>query len=235
MKINRLFANVAGKALALATVMMMSMVFTACSKDNDDPKPDPEAGKYVDLGLPSGLKWATCNLGATKPEEYGDYYAWGETAPKDEYKWDNYKWGGEHSITKYSINSQTNYKNEGFVDGKTVLEAADDAATAKLGTSWRMPTGDEIDELIEKCTWEWTQLNGVKGHKVTGPNGKFIFLPAAGYRKDTALDGGGKKGFYWSSSLLGNISVYYLYIGSSGRAKNYYSRYYGFPVRPVCR
>ncbi len=235
MKINQLFANVAGKALALAAVVMMSVVITACSKDNDDnPKPDPDASKYVDLGLPSGLKWATCNLGATKPEAYGDYYAWGETTTKSKYNWANYSWCEEdgHHITKYCTNAT--YGNKGFVDGKTTLEAADDVATAKLGSSWRMPTADEIKELIDKCNWDWTQINGVKGYRVTGPNGKTIFLPAAGFHRESTLMDAGNRGLYWSSSLCSACrDAKDLAFGSNQHELKDGVRNCGFSVRPV--
>ena len=235
MKINRLFANVVGKALALATVVMMSVMFIACSKDNDDnPKPDPGTGKYVDLGLPSGLKWATCNLGATKPEAYGDYYAWGETTTKSEYTWSSYTWceGGGHHMTKYCTNST--YGHNGFVDGKTVLEAVDDVATAKLGSPWRMPTADEIKELIDKCNWEWTQLNGVKGYRVTGPNGKTIFLPAAGFYNGSTCDDAGNRGLYWSSSLSSYCTdASTMSLRTDAHKLSRATRNCGFPVRPV--
>ena len=133
----------------------------------------PSPVEYVDLGLPSGLKWAKCNLGASKPSDYGDYYAWGETAPKAEYTWATYKWmqAGQSEwkyITKYTFaDGETGaiwYDSSGnFIgDNKTVLDAADDAATAKLGSPWRMPTEVEIQELIDNCTWTWTTQDGVK-------------------------------------------------------------------------
>ena len=218
------FANVASKALALAaTVMMMSAAFTACSKDNDATKHN--TGKYVDLGLPSGLKWAKCNLGASKPSDYGDYYAWGEIEPKaTDYSWATYKWGTESNMTKYNN-----------TDSKTTLEAADDAATAKLGSPWRMPTNDEIQELIDKCTWTWTTQDGVKGYKVKGPNGNSIFLPAAGIRGGSELDNAGKWGYYWSSSLNAAYSCYAhnLLFDSGKHDLNDNNRHYGFTVRPV--
>ena len=219
------FANVASKALALAAaVMMMSAAFTACSKDNDATKHN--TGKYVDLGLPSGLKWAKCNLGASKPSDYGDYYAWGEIEPKTtNYSWATYKWGTESNMTKYNN-----------TDSKTTLEAADDAATAKLGSPWRMPTNDEIQELIDKCTWTWTTQDGVKGYEVKGPNGNSIFLPVAGNRTGSRLDHAGVYGYYRSSSLsTGNSNkARGLYFNSSKRGLDIFGRCYGFTVRPVC-
>ena len=154
--------------------------------------------EYVDLGLPSGLKWATCNVGANSPEDYGWYYAWGETIPKSTYDWSTYNWcnGSEYTMTKYCI--QSSY---GKVDNKIALDLYDDAARANWGGSWRMPTKEEQDELRTKCTWEWKELNGKKGYKVTGPNGNFIFLPAAGYFYSSSLNNAGSGGYYWSSSL----------------------------------
>ena len=217
------FARAASKALTLAAAaMMMSAAFTACSKDNDATKHN--TGKYVDLGLPSGLKWAKCNLGASKPSDYGDYYAWGEIEPKTtNYSWATYKWGTENNMTKYND-----------TDSKTTLEAADDAATAKLGSPWRIPTNDEIQELIDKCTWTWTTQDGVKGYEVKGPNGNSIFLPVAG-NWGSKLDLAGVYGYYRSSSLsTGNSNkARGLYFNSSKRGLDIFGRCYGFTVRPV--
>lgn len=173
----------------------------------------PSTMEYVDLGLPSGLKWAKCNLGASKPSDYGDWYAWGEIEVKNKWAiWEFYKWmqAGQSDwkyITKYTIaDGETGaiwYDSSGnFIgDNKTVLGAADDAATANLGSPWRMPTVDEIKELLDKCTWTWTTQDGVNGCQVDGPNGNAIFLPATGFVNDTALINKGDAGYYWSSSL----------------------------------
>ena len=188
---------------------------------------------YVDLGLPSGLKWATCNVGASSPEEYGGYYAWGETDEKDDCSWSTYRWcnGTYNSMTKYCTSA-----SNGTVDNKTVLEPEDDVAHVKWGGNWRMPTKAEQDELCNNCTWTWTTLNGVNGYEVTGPNGNSIFLPAAGYRYGTEVDGRGDYGYYWSSSLYGNGSDFAYYLGFYD--SSYYwgngSRYCGLSVRPVC-
>ena len=190
--------------------------------------------EYVDLGLPSGVKWATFNVGATTPEEYGGYYAWGETEEKENYSWSTYKWcnGGENTMTKYCIDS-----DYGTVDNKTVLEPEDDVAHVKWGGSWRMPTKTEQDELRSKCTWQWTTLNGVNGYNVTGPNGNSIFLPAAGCRNGTGVYDRGNYGYYWSGSLYsiyGN-SAYYLSFYDIYYDWYRNDRYYGQSVRPVSK
>ena len=160
-----------------------------------------ENHEYVDLGLSSGTLWATCNVGASAPEEYGDYFAWGETEPKDVYKWETYQWctGSENTLIKYCMNS--NYGYNGFTDGKTELDPEDDAAYVNWGSSWRMPTKEQYQELCEQCTWTWTTQNGVNGQLVTGPNGNTIFLPAAGLRWNVSLFEAGSKGGFWSSTV----------------------------------
>ena len=190
--------------------------------------------EYVDLGL--SVKWATCNVGATKPEEYGDYFAWGETQPKSNYDWSTYKWcnGSYDRQTKYCTDSYY-----GTVDNKTQLELSDDAVRANWGGSWRMPTDVELIELSEQCTWTWTTQNGVYGYKVTskksGYTNKSIFLPAAGYRYDSSLNYAGSYGYYWSSSL--NTGSPYnacgLYFSSDDVSRDYDIRFYGHSVRPV--
>ena len=177
-------------------------------------KPNSENGhEGVDLGLPSGLKWATCNVGANAPEEYGDYFAWGEVEPKTTYDWSTYKWcnGSYDTQTKYCTTSYY-----GTVDRKTVLDKEDDAAVVNWGGAWRMPTYAEQEELRQQCTWTWTTKNAVRGYQVTGPNGKSIFLPAAGHRDDSSLYYAGSIGYYWSSSLSTDypINAYELYFDS---------------------
>ena len=185
------------------------------------PTPQPTM-EYVDLGL--SVKWATCNLGASKPSDYGHYYAWGETMVKAGYSWDTYKWGKENNFTKYNT------------DGKTVLDPEDDAATAKLGSPWRMPTLDEINELIGGCTWKWTKKDGVEGYEVKGTNGNVIFLPAAGYRKGSKSQDIRKKGYYWSNSLSnvpGGVNARDLFFDSNNQNWGFDDRCYGFQIRPV--
>ena len=188
----------------------------------------------VDLGL--SVKWATCNVGATKPEDYGDYFAWGETTPKKQYDWTTYKYckGTNKTMTKYCNNSS--YGNNGFTDNKTVLDPEDDAATVNWGGSWRMPTDAEMTELREKCTWTWTTQNGVNGYKVVGPNGNSIFLPAAGYMGISSLNDAGSGGYYWSSSLYTSYpsGAYGVGFSSSRVIRFDINRCLGQSVRPVC-
>ncbi|MBR3758730.1 MAG: DUF1566 domain-containing protein [Bacteroidaceae bacterium] len=188
--------------------------------------------EWIDLGL--SVKWATCNVGASKPKDYGDYYAWGETTTKSgDYYWDTYKWckGTNDTMTKYCTDS-----DYGTVDNRTTLTSSDDVATVKWGSKWRMPTLEEMKELVEDCTWTWTTQNGVEGMKVTGPNGNSIFLPAAGYRHGTDLDLRGSLGTYWSATLDEglNYRAYNLNFNSGYSSwVDWRGRYYGFTVRPV--
>ena len=161
----------------------------------------PSVGEYVDLGLPSGLLWATCNVGANTPEGYGDYFAWGETQPKDSYSWSTYQYcmGDANTLTKYCDNPDYGYN--GFTDSLTILLPEDDAATANWGAEWRMATQEEWQELFDTTTQEWTTQNGVNGRLFTAANGASLFLPIAGYRWGDELFGAGGSGYYWSSSL----------------------------------
>ena len=161
---------------------------------------DSVVGEWVDLGLPSGLLWYSVNLGATVPEDYGYYYAWGETQPKDDYSWDTYIYcTDEYHMTKY-CNMRT-YGFNGFTDNLTTLESNDDAATATLGAGIRIPTYDDWVELHENTTSTWTTVNGVSGRKFRASNGNSVFLPAGGRKEGTALEHDGTIGSYWSSSL----------------------------------
>ena len=183
--------------------------------------------EYVDLGLPSGLKWATCNVGAETPEAYGDYFAWGETTTKTDYSSSN--------CPTYGLdNSQL--QSKGYIDSEGNLTPQYDAATANWGGDWRMPTYDELNELRTQCTWTWTTQNGVKGYKVTSKvNSNYIFLPAAGYRIVSSLNNAGSYGDYWSSSPYGSYSdyAYGLYFNSSFPGMCNHLRYGGQSVRPV--
>ena len=193
----------------------------------------PDEHEWVDLGLPSGTLWATCNIGADTPEGYGDFFAWGETEPKDYYVWNTYKWcnGSYNTMTKYCTNS---YGYNGFTDGKTELDTEDDAAWVNWGASWRMPTLEQHLELIDNCTWTWKTQNSIKGYLVTGQNGNSIFLPAAGSSSGDV----GFCGYYWSRTLDSGKSnrAFNLYFSSGNVEWNdeigrY--RYYGYAVRAV--
>ena len=192
----------------------------------------------VDLGLPSGIKWASCNVGAESPEEYGNYYAWGEVTTKEDYSRSTYNYanGSKSELTKYCTKST--YGKDGFTDGKTTLDLEDDAAHVNWGGAWRMPTDAEWTELRTNCTWTWTTQNNVKGCLVkSNTNSNSIFLPAAGYRNGTSLSNVGSYGYYWSASLF-NASpdgAWDLYFGSGSQSRSCYGRNYGFSVRPVCQ
>lgn len=191
--------------------------------------------KWVDMGLPSGLLWATCNLGANAPEEYGNYYAWGETQPKDVYDWSTYRYYyNEYYLTKYCNDSENGY--DGFFDNLTTLEAIDDAATAVFGSGAHTPTIEEWYELMDNTIVEWTIVNGVNGCRFTSDNGNSIFLPAAGVRVGMVLDNVGD-GFYWSSSLYtpNPYGAFGFKINSDNLDISAYYRHYGFIVRAVRR
>ena len=190
---------------------------------------------YVDLGLPSGLLWATCNVGADSPEDYGDYFAWGETQPKSDYSWGTYQYcmGSSNTLTKYCNNASYGYN--GFTDNLTTLQPSDDAATANWGTDWRMPTKEEWQELYNNTTHIWTTQNGVNGRLFTATNGNSLFLPAAGCRRGSSLDDASAGGHYWSSSLLTGDpnGAWSLYFNSGDCYVGYDTRYVGRSVRPV--
>lgn len=193
----------------------------------------PHDGDWVDLGLPSGTLWATMNVGASKPEDYGDYFAWGETTSKDEYSWSTYKWcnGRENTLTKYCLNNLY-----GAVDNKNELDPEDDAAFVNWGALWRMPSLEQQKELFEQCIWTWTTQNGVNGRLLIGPNGNALFLPAAGYCWGNWFDNAGYIGDYWSRTLgpddSGEAYELYFYLENVVWGRSC-SRYDGFPIRAV--
>ena len=201
------------KTITLSEGQEQILNFTLVKSTPKSTTPSSGGHEYVDLGL--SVKWSTCNVGANKPEGYGDYFAWGETKPKKSYSSSNYS----------------------YTSNPTTLPLSADAARANWGGAWRMPTKAEQDELRENCTWTWTTQNGVKGYKVTSKsNGNSIFLPAAGYRNDSSLNNAGSLGLYWSSSLdtyYASLACYVLF--NSGNVSRLYSRRYsGRSVRPVC-
>lgn len=212
------------------------------SCDREDNNGDNNGGNnggnssvvWVDLGLPSGLLWADRNVGASTLEDYGNYYAWGETTPKDVYDMSTYAYGNEYDeLTKYCNNDS--YGLNGFTDNLTVLQASDDAATANLGAGARTPTEDEWRELIGHTTSTWITRNGVNGRLLTGSNGRSLFLPAAGSSYGSSLDFAGENGYYWSSTLYVDNpirAIYFLFDSNNQIAYNGY-RSLGFPVRAV--
>ena len=185
----------------------------------------------IDLGLPSGIKWASCNVGATTPEEAGGYFAWGEIEEKENYGWENYIWcnGSGLSLTKYCVK-----EGYGTVDNKTLLDVENDVARAVCGGNWRMPTTAEMQELIDNCTWEWTSVNDVEGYRVIGSNGNNIFLPAAGLNDNDAVENVGI-GYYWSVSVADDDDCSCgLSFDNGMKGCCNYKRFYGLTVRPVC-
>ena len=195
---------------------------------------------YVDLGLPSGTLWAECNVGASKPEDRGDYFAWGETQakkPGESYYWESYKYATDKrdELTQYCGRPDHGY--ESHTDKLTILLPEDDAATANWGNGWCMPTAEQWEELMNNTTKKWMTQEGVKGCLFSASNGKSIFLPMGGLRSKCDFVKDGVEGYYWSRSLNSdypnfafgfyfNIAKTYVYI---------FSRYYGFLVRPVLK
>ena len=236
------------------TVSRNMMLYALFSSDPNDPDPynpgnNPTPGpgpqpqpqptvEWVDLGLPSGLLWAKCNLGANAPEEYGNYYAWGETTQKNEYKWANYQFSNNKNGPFSDYVLDVTY---GTVDHKTVLDLTDDAAHAAWGDDWRMPTKEEVAELMNtsNCTWTWTTKNGVSGYRVTSRKSGYtdtsIFLPANGMKSGSSLSDAGTKGNYWTSSISVDYPYYAIspFFDSSSKNSDNCYRYFGLGVRPV--
>lgn len=203
--------------LYFATVAIMALVFASCERNdielttpgdgNDTTSQDHPTipGEWVDLGLPSGLLWYSCNLGASTPEGRGDYYAWGETQTKSTYTWGNYIYGdcevdGHNQIySLYKYNVDPHY---GTVDNLITLQASDDAATARLGNGARIPTKEDYEELARNTRYEWTTQNGTKGRVYQGRNGNSIFMPVAGCRAEgSTIRFPNSEGIYWLSTL----------------------------------
>lgn len=215
------------KSIFIIVLLLCAVVATAQEQYN-----------FVDLGLPSGTLWADRNLGASSPEDYGDYFAWGETSPKSNYDWSTYKYanGDKKKLTKYC--SQSKYGDNGYTDRLTILEGPDDAATANWGSDWCTPTQAQFQELMDLCPWFWTTQNGKNGIYVRGRNGNSIFIPAAGVHTGADLKSAGASGLYWLSSFNesrpGNGCEFYF--NSNGVSTNYYDyRFNGSSIRPVRR
>ena len=182
--------------------------------------------EYVDLGLPSGTLWATCNIGASSPEDYGDYFAWGETTPKENYSWETYKWcnGTMNSLTKYTGS-----------DGRSELDLEDDASHVIWGNGWRTPSLDQVKELLEYCDWQDATQNGVSGRKVTSKNnGKSIFIPKAGFQEGNYAKNQGAYYDYWLRTLEPDYPLYvYSMRKNDGIGYGSYYRHFGQTIRPV--
>lgn len=203
--------------------------------------------EYIDLGL--SVMWATCNLGATVPEEYGDYFAWGETEPyynneewnpdtSPGYCWESYKWCEGSFLTYYRLTKYCTNERIGEVDSLTVLQSEDDAASVNWGGAWRLPSHIEMDELCHKCIWEQVERNGIEGFVITGPNGNNIFMPMAGELRYTSRGYSGHSGAYWTSSIhLSNsaiaCSLDFNINGDKGAVCASYNRCLGLTIRPV--
>ena len=211
---------------------LVCMMMVSCKLDGSDGK--HEGHGYVDLGL--SVKWATCNVGAASPEDYGDYFAWGETETKSEYT--------EGNSATYGL-SISELQSQGYIGGTYLLRFINgagnlnpqyDAAAANWGGDWRMPTKAEQQELLNNCTWTWIRQNGVSGYNVEGPNGNSIFLPAAGCRYGSSLNNAGSFANYWSSTPIDDNYGSYAYNLNFGSVCQYVYgiRFdYGFSVRPV--
>ena len=209
------------KKLFYLAISVMACLFTACEPNNLNVRNEYES---VDLGL--SVKWATCNVGANTPEDYGNYYAWGETSTKTEYRWSTYQYGDGENFTKY-----------GMYDERTILDISDDAAYMNWGGSWRMPTYLEWEELRNNCAWTWYNSNGVRGFKVTASNGNSIFLPATGEYDGSSPDGVGSEGGYWSCSRasFNEYTAHAVVFRGGGVLKGKRWYYTGLSVRPVCQ
>ena len=220
-------------------LMMLGLLLTAANKVSAQT---PTGVKAIDLGLPSGTRWANMNVGATAPEGLGLFFAWGETvgygndsSDGRSFDWQSYKWCNSTatSLTKYCSNG-----NYGTVDNKSVLELEDDAAHVNWGESWRMPTYTEIQELCDNTDYEVTIVNGMRGVKFTSrTNGNSVFMPTPGLRKDSRIEyEPGERGYYWSSTPTSSNGANFLDVHPTYRdpaITNYHYRYHGMSIRPV--
>ncbi|MBQ9416982.1 MAG: hypothetical protein IJU19_00165 [Bacteroidales bacterium] len=230
------------KTLVLgATIVLLAAEMTACEKENSSNGNENGSGggsttaSWVDLGLPSGLLWASCNLGATTPEGYGNYYAWGETSLKSDYSWNIYCYanGDYNRLTKYC--NIPRFGHDGFTDTLTTPQAMDDAATQALGSGARMPTQAEWQELLDNTTDTWATQGGTNGRLLTATNGKSLFLPATGYSQRSSCFDDGGYGNYWTSSLCEDwpSNAYCFTFSDWYQFMNDDARYLGFSVRAV--
>ena len=233
------------KTLLFALALAAICILPSCGKDPDNNGENNgnnsaitgtlNGHEWVNLGLPNGTLWATCNVGAVVPEGYGDGFAWGETEPKSNYYWSTYKYcmGEKNTFTKYCNNFL--YGINGFTDNLTTLLPEDDAATINWGNGWHIPTKEQWQELCDNTTSTWTTQNGINGRLFTASNGQCLFLPASGSYWGRERIGIGVDGDYWSSSL--NIDypgdAWYFGFSSNDYGIVNYRRDYGPSVRPV--
>ena len=227
----KIIAKSKGSANITASISSLSTKYTVVVVENESEIEH----EYVDLGL--SVSWASFNVGSITEEDFGDYFAWGETEIKDDYSWSTYKYsnGNSFSLTKYNWSV-----NNGTVDNKSILDIDDDVAQSKWGGYWRMPTEDDLQELINNCDWEWITINGINGYKISskisGFENSHIFLPVAGDKSGTSIYSENSDGGYWSSTLYTNGSdgAKGLQIDSNSRGIYVFSRHTGYSVRPVC-
>jgi len=215
------------KHLLILSLSALLFSLDSCVKDDNEPEVSPQ---YVELGL--SVKWATFNVGASCPEDFGNYYAWAEISTKNRYYWSTYKYnvGTEaDSLTKYNT-----------VDSLTVLDIKDDVAKAKWGENWRIPSDVEFQELLDSCTWEWKDINGIKGYQVTsnvlGYTDKSIFLPAACYYGGSNVLKDTPTGAYWTNCIDPEFpdAAYCVIFDSDNQYISSSGRYIGRSIRPVC-
>lgn len=231
----------------IAVFLLCTALMVGCAKEsteselgNNGEQNRTSAEEWVDLGLSSGLLWASCNIGATTPEDYGNYYAWGETVPKDVYDWSTYLYcygGDNHQLIKYCADAS--YGFGGYTDTRIVLEAVDDAATAFYGSGYCTPTVEDWTELFQCTVQDWTIRNNIGGLKFTAANGNSIFLPAAGSVVNTEHRNVGQHGRYWTSmyrtQFVDNAWGLYFYPGDARIIGIGMNRSNGFSVRAVRR
>ena len=221
-----------------ALILSVALLCAAGCKKHNSGNGSYNGHDYIDLGLPSGTMWATCNVGADSPEAYGDYFAWGETTPKDNYNWSTYKYskGDYNQLTKYC--SQSDFGFNSFTDDLKTLQPSDDAATTNWGEGWCIPTHKHWVELLSKCSHTWTTRNGVNGCLFTARNGNSIFLPAASSRQDDDSRIVGDDGCYWSNTLNktypDGVKGFRFTLSIDDYDIYDLSREAGLPVRAVC-
>lgn len=238
--------------LATLFVAVLTLGFASCGGDDDeedttDATPaygddltltdEGKAAMAVDLGLPSGLKWADRNVGSSNFTDYGSYFAWGDVETVYDYCWEIYKYGtARDQLTKYCNDAK--YGRDGFTDTNIILDAADDAASIHWGGRWRMPTKADFEELIKNTTYQHVEYLGIPGCKFTNrrDGSKFIFLPSAGCKIGPSVSYLRTNCIYWSSSLSGSPDKAYTFIDSQayGCQISSHDRSYGLTVRPVC-